>query len=239
METDETKQERAASEWIAPRWHLATVLLVVLGFAAMAALGAHSPGMTPPIRSEVLITGYLFAAVVEWLMAALVWLGVRRSGGLRGLIGGRWGSAGAVLRDIGIASLFLVGSNVVSALLVSLLRVDPGSAVRSMLPHSGTEAALFFLMALTAGICEETIFRGYLQRQFTAMMGNAGAAVALQGILFAVFHGNQGWRFMAIIAVDGWLLGALAYWRRSLRPGMIAHCLQDGMVGLLAPYIFK
>ena len=30
------------------------------------------------------------------------------------------------------------------------------------------------------------------------------------------------------------LFGILAEWRRSLRPGMIAHALQDGVVGLLA-----
>jgi hypothetical protein len=44
---------------------------------------------------------------------------------------------------------------------------------------------------------------------------------------------------MVIIAANGCLLGALAYLRRSLRPGMIAHFVQDGLVGLLAPYIFK
>jgi membrane protease YdiL (CAAX protease family) len=71
------------------------------------------------------------------------------------------------------------------------------------------------------------------------MLGNAGAAVVTQGILFAVFHGNQGLRFMVIIAMYGCLLGALAYWRRSVRPGMIAHFMQDGLVGLLAPYLFR
>jgi membrane protease YdiL (CAAX protease family) len=44
---------------------------------------------------------------------------------------------------------------------------------------------------------------------------------------------------MVIIAMYGCLLGALAYWRRSVRPGMIAHFMQDGLVGLLAPYLFR
>jgi hypothetical protein len=32
----------------------------------------------------------------------------------------------------------------------------------------------------------------------------------------------------------GWLLGLLAYWRKSLRPGMLAHGLQDSIGGLVS-----
>jgi uncharacterized protein len=34
--------------------------------------------------------------------------------------------------------------------------------------------------------------------------------------------------------VHGWLLGLLAYWRKSLRPGMLAHVLQNGVGGVVA-----
>lgn len=233
-------QDRLSSNLIAPRWHTLVVLLLILAFSAIGALGAHSPSMTPPIRPQVRVVGYMFAAVVEWLILAFVWFGIRlRNVSLRDLIGGQWSNWQAVVRDLGIVILFFIASNIISALLTGFLKVDPSQAVRGMLPHGGIEAALFLLMALTAGFCEEIIFRGYLQRQFAAMMGNAGAAVVTQGILFAVFHGNQGWKFMVIIATYGWFLGALAYWRRSVRPGMIAHFVQDGLVGLLARYLFK
>jgi membrane protease YdiL (CAAX protease family) len=233
-------QDRLSSDWIAPRWHLLVVLLAVLGFSALAALGAHSRNVTPHTPPQSMVSGYTFAMVVEWLMVVLVLIGIRlRNVSLRDLIGGRWSNWQAVVRDLGIAALFFIASNIVSAILTRLLKIDPGHAIRDMLPHSGTEVALFLLLALTAGICEEIIFRGYLQKQFTAMLGNAGAAVVTQGILFAVFHGNQGLRFMVIIAMYGCLLGALAYWRRSVRPGMIAHFMQDGLVGLVAPYLFR
>ncbi len=234
------QQERLSSKLIAPCWHTLLVLLAIFGFAAMAAFGSHSVQMTSPIKPEVRIAGFIFAAAVEWLILALVWFGIRqRNVSMRELIGGRWDRWQAVLRDLGIAVLFFIASNIVSGLLVRFLKVDPGSAVREMLPHGGAEAASYLLMVLTASICEEIIFRAYLRKQFTAMMGNAGAAVAAQGILFAIFHGNQGWKFMVIIAAYGCLLGALATWRSSVRPGMIAHFLQDGLVGVLAPYLFK
>jgi membrane protease YdiL (CAAX protease family) len=233
-------QNRPGSKLIAPRWHTLVVLLAILAFSVMAALGSHSPNMTPPIQPQVRVTGYIFVAVVEWLILAFVCFGIRkRNVSLREVIGGRWSNWLAVLRDLGIVVLFFIASNIVSALLTGFLKVDPGSAVRGMLPQGGMEAALYYLMALTAGFCEEIIFRGYLQKQFTAMMGNPAPAIAMQGILFTVFHGNQGWKFMVIIVTYGCFLGALAYWRRSLRPGMIAHFVQGGMVCLLAPYLFK
>ncbi len=233
-------QDHSTSGLIAPRWHTLLILLLVLGFSTAAALGAHAHGMTPPIPRQMVVAGYTFAMVMEWLMVTAVWFGIRlRKVGLRDLIGGRWNDCGAVLRDMGIALLFFLASNAVSALLTHLLKFDPGRAMRDLLPHGGVEASVYVSMALTAGISEEIVFRGYLQKQFTAMTGNAGAAVVAQGILFAIFHGNQGLKFMVIIAMYGWLLGALAYWRRSVRPGMIAHFMQDGLVGLLAPYLFK
>jgi membrane protease YdiL (CAAX protease family) len=38
---------------------------------------------------------------------------------------------------------------------------------------------------------------------------------------------------MAVITVFGCLFGLLAQWRRNLRPGMIAHFLQDSSALLL------
>jgi len=37
---------------------------------------------------------------------------------------------------------------------------------------------------------------------------------------------------MALIAALGALLGLLAVWRKSLRPGMFAHALTDAVSGL-------
>jgi membrane protease YdiL (CAAX protease family) len=44
---------------------------------------------------------------------------------------------------------------------------------------------------------------------------------------------------MLLIAVFGILFGLLAYWRRSLRPGMVAHFVQDGIAGVLARHLLR
>jgi CAAX protease family protein len=87
-------------------------------------------------------------------------------------------------------------------------------------------------LSLSAGFCEEIVFRGYFQRQIAAWTGSQTAAVILQGILFGILHGYQGVAACARIACFGVLYGLVATWRRSLRPGMTAHALTDVLSGI-------
>lgn len=177
----------------------------------------------------------------EWVMVAFIAYGVGRRGlRLRSLIGGSWARPLAALRDLGIALAFLivVGGGVLNG-LGYLLKAEPNQAIRNMLPQGPIEIILYLMMTLTAGFCEEVIFRGYLQCQFTAATQATAGGIVLQGIAFGASHGYQGWKFMLLIAVYGTLFGLLAQWRRSLRPGMIAHFLQDGIGGLLARHFLR
>jgi len=172
---------------------------------------------------------------MEWLMLAFIWLGLRiRKQRMRILLGENWGGPRQILRDLGIGVLFLVGSNIVLSLISHLLKAAPNAATLALLPHTPAEIAVFSLLTVTAGICEEMIFRGYLQRQFSVFFRSAAAGVVLQGIIFGASHGYQTPKFMLIILVYGVLFGLLAQSRRSLRPGMFAHFLQDLVTGIAA-----
>ena len=158
---------------------------------------------------------------------------------LRELIGGRWPSVRAVLGDLGIAVLYLIAANLVLAALGFLLKVTPSPGMRSIFPHGPAEVVTWVMLALTAGICEEILFRSYLQRQLAALTKSTAAGLMLQGVAFGAAHGYQGMRYMCIIAVYGCLFGLLAYWRRSLRPGMTAHFVQDAVGGLVGRHFLK
>jgi membrane protease YdiL (CAAX protease family) len=54
-------------------------------------------------------------------------------------------------------------------------------------------------------------------------------------MVFGISHGYQGGKQVATITVLGLLYGLLAWWRRSLRPGMLAHGWTDVFSGLLSP----
>jgi membrane protease YdiL (CAAX protease family) len=218
---------------IAPAWHTATLLLALLCFSVF---GARSGNL--PLMGYGRAAAYVLAMVFEWAIVAFVWFGLSRRGvPLRHLIGGTWPSAIAVLRDLAIAIGFLIISQVVLGGVQRLVKAVPNLAIRNMLPQSSGEVALFLMLAATGGFCEEVIYRGYLQRQFAALTKTTVGGIVLQGIAFGISHGYQGWKWMLIIAIFGSMFGLLAYWRGSLRPGMLAHFLQDGVSGLVARHL--
>jgi membrane protease YdiL (CAAX protease family) len=195
----------------------------------------------PPNR----LLAYVITMAAEWLIVAFIALGARSSGvSLRVLAGEFSPTWRSILRDLGLAIAYLIVANpmlqVLGIALGRLMRSAPNEAMKNILPHTGAEDAAFLLLALTAGICEELIFRGYLRLQCTAWTGNAAAGIALQGIAFGASHAYQGTIPMIVIAIYGCMFGWLAYWRKSLRPGMAAHFIQDGVGGLLlARFVVK
>lgn len=214
---------------VAPAWHTIVVLALMLGFSLVGATRKNLPGVGAHER----IPGYIAAIVLEWVTVAFIWYGVsRRNVRISELVGGRWQRPTAVLRDSGIAIGFLVVALLVLNGIGRLLKATPSQALRNMLPQSAAEIAVYLLVVLTAGFCEEVIFRGYLQRQFTALTRREWGGITLQAIAFGAGHGYQGWKYMLLIAVFGAMFGLLAYWRQSLRPGMLAHAIQDAIGGL-------
>jgi uncharacterized protein len=241
MSSSQTVPTEAGNEpthrTVAASWHTAIVILVLFG---LSLVGAKS-GSLPGVRTYGRAGGYALVMIIEWLTLAFIWYGVSSRGiSMSALVGGSWARTVYLRRDLGIAVGFVIicGVGVLNG-LGYLLKVGPNQAMRQMFPQTPTEIILWISMSMTAGFCEEVIFRGYLQRQFSALTRAATGGIVLQGIVFGAAHGCQGWKLMLLIAIYGSLFGLLAQWRHSLRPGIIAHFLQDGMGGLLARHLMS
>jgi len=185
------------------------------------------------------VRAYLVTLLLEWVVFGLVVAGVRRSGASVHLVlGDRWHSARQVLRDIGVAAGFWVVALALLWIFGRLLRVDAqGRNMQFIFPHGGAEIAMWMALSVTAGICEETIFRGYLQRQFMALTKSAPAGILLSAAAFGAAHAYQGFRMVILIGLLGAMLGILAYWRGSVRPGMIVHAWQDSLGGVVGSFM--
>jgi hypothetical protein len=107
------------------------------------------------------------------------------------------------------------------------------ASIQTLLPRGPIEIFLWIGVSISAGICEELVFRGYLQRQFEAWTHGIWIALILQAALFGISHGYQGVEACMKIAVFGGLYGLLALYRGSLRPGMMAHAWGDILGGIL------
>jgi uncharacterized protein len=222
---------------VAPAGHTAVVLFLMLG---LSYVGGHIdlPGM---VGTHGRAPSYLVVILTEWATVAFICWGLSRRGiRMSDLVGGSWARPVHLLRDLGlgIAFILIFGGAVLQG-LAYLLKVIPAQTMRAMMPQTQSEMILWVLMSLTAGFCEEVIFRGYLQRQFSALTHSLVGGILLQAIVFGLSHGYQGWKLMSIIAVYGACFGVLAHWRRSLRPGMLGHALQDSAGGLLAHFLMR
>jgi uncharacterized protein len=109
---------------------------------------------------------------------------------------------------------------------------QPDAAFRSMVPQGPEEAIAFLIVGLSAGFAEEFVFRGYLQKQLQSLFGNTLLASVVQVALFTQGHLYQGMARLIPVALIGALLTAVALWRKSLIPGMIAHGVGDSLTAI-------
>jgi membrane protease YdiL (CAAX protease family) len=208
-------------------------LLVVDGFLVYR--GTISAHQLRAIVNPNRIRMYSRTMLTEWLMFAFVILGVWLAGSpLATVVGERWRSLSRIFRDIGIGIAFTVVSTaIISMLGPHLPGIDPQSNIKFLLPHGAFEMTLWVALSISAGICEETLYRGYLQKQFMALTNNAAVGIILSAIAFGLAHSYQGLRGAILIGTEGAMLGALAYWCKTVRPGMISHAAKDSFAPLL------
>jgi membrane protease YdiL (CAAX protease family) len=90
------------------------------------------------------------------------------------------------------------------------------------------------MSAVSAGICEEVGFRGYMQQPIEQRSGVL-PAVLISSLFFMAVHLTKAWATLGMIPIvfgAGILLGLLAWSARSLLPGIVGHIVMD--IGLFA-----
>jgi membrane protease YdiL (CAAX protease family) len=133
-----------------------------------------------------------------------------------------------------IAAIFFAAT--VHASIVLLFRVVPfpTTAFRqgydfSFIPTLPLRWLAVVVSATSAGICEETGFRGYMQVPIEQRYG-APLAILISSIFFMVLHLTKSWATVGMVPIvfgAGILLGLLAWSAGSLLPSMIGHVVMD------------
>ena len=212
---------------IAPAWHTMVFIAIFVGLSVTGGFFQHAVKQQPQatVPSGNALSGYIFVVVFEWLLVLYVRMGVNKRGmRLRDLVGGRWVTPKDVIKDIALgAGLWAVWIGLMNAHVLG----GGTNAAQGLLPRGILESLVWIPVALSAGFCEEVAFRGYLQKQFQAITGRAGWAILFQSIVFGIGHLYEGMGQVGRITLFGVLFGLLALWRKSLRPGMVAHAWSD------------
>lgn len=216
---------------IASRRHTGRFLLIVCGIAVAGMLQARG---APPLPQTSRVPLYLSVVALQLLFLWFINKGIRPHGrSLFDLAGRRWRS----LKDGGMDLFLAIGLVVALRGINWLLRFAFGPSqakIGFLLPQSGPDMLLWIVVAVVAGVSEEIVYRGYLQRQLWSITRSLPVAVLTQTVIFAIAHMYQGWRAAALTAVYGLAFGILAAWRRSVVPSAIAHVVIDIIGGLTA-----
>lgn len=100
--------------------------------------------------------------------------------------------------------------------------------VDSLIPRTSKEKQWFALTALAAGICEETVFRGFLFYLLIKVFPLSSiSSVILVGLLFGTAYFYQGIKGIFKTALLGILFGFLFLVTNSLFPCILLHILFD------------
>lgn len=100
-----------------------------------------------------------------------------------------------------------------------------GSAA-PLLPHSCAENRIFKVVAVTAGVCEEILFRGFLLWYFADWTGTLGAVV-LSSLVFGFGHLYLGRAHVLKTTIAGVFFACLVLVCGSLWPAILIHAAMD------------
>jgi len=174
---------------------------------------------------------YVRTLIEEWVLAlAAVALSIaaRRSPGALWLappVG--WRAWAGFVPVLGYAALMLLQARTIGAKPAALTRLrDRLQPLRALIPHTPGELRLFGLLSVTAGICEEFFYRGYLVWVLAFWIGVLPAAIVSM-VAFGLAHGYQGGKFGFRAFGVGVVFGVMALVTRSALPGMILHAAID------------
>ncbi len=99
-----------------------------------------------------------------------------------------------------------------------------------LLPHDRREVSWWWALSVTAGICEEVVYRGFLIAVLAAAM-STWAAVLLAAFIFGLNHAYQGPKGILKTGLVGLVLGGLFALTGSLWAPMLVHVVMDLAAG--------
>jgi uncharacterized protein len=179
---------------------------------------------------------YLSSIVSLWVLALISVLVSRMSAFSASAIG----FFAVPLVPLALSALALTAAGIAVLFLFRAAGVREAPVLRDLLPRTAADRALFAVLSVSAGVCEEIAFRGFLLHALDTVTGSAILALLLSSGAFAVVHAYQ----QPLGALRAGLLGALLaaplLLGQPIYAPILAHVFLDLLSGLwLARYLIR
>jgi membrane protease YdiL (CAAX protease family) len=110
---------------------------------------------------------------------------------------------------------------------------DYAERIRRIAPFTTADWLWYVPLALSAGICEEFLYRGYALHIVAALTHSVALGVVLSTAAFGLAHAYQGWRGVVGTTLFGLFFALIVVFFGSLWPCMLGHALQDLIGGFI------
>ena len=188
-------------------------------------------------RPDARVKTYNWILITEWgLVAGLLgwWMLAGRNLASVGLVpaaeGWQWLAIG-----LGMAgTIFMIGQMFWITRRPEQLEKLRGQMgeLGNLAPQSPREDRLFVLVSITAGVCEEILYRGLLLAALSPVIGT-WSAVALTSVIFGLGHAYQGATGIAKTSLIGFIMALLTVFSGSLFMPILLHAVIDMTSGRL------
>lgn len=107
-----------------------------------------------------------------------------------------------------------------------------GKLAEKLVPRTPPEKGLAIFLVFTVAICEEFIYRGFVEGWFQGLTGSVAAGAVISAAFFALGHLYQGRRGMLMTFLVGLVLSGVRVWTASLVPCILIHFAVDLSAGV-------
>jgi uncharacterized protein len=193
----------------------------------------------PHIGSSERVSLYLSTVAFQWLAAAV-------AGWRAWAHGFAADQLGLSVPRLAVTAIMAVAGAAALATLqwLNLRRMGrPGARVpevlrimaRRILPQSAPEMVPFLALAITAGVCEEFLYRGFAIAVFTRVGLPGWIVIGASSLLFGLAHLYQGRGGFLGTTILGIVFGIARIAYHSLVPVMLWHIAVDVVAGIAGP----
>lgn len=161
----------------------------------------------------------IFVQIMTLLVPLAIWLGILRENVNQHLPCIRLGKLN-ILLIVGISLMLIPAMNVISGITTFFFPNEIGEIMQGMVQNHTLSLLLLMLLAVavTPAICEEVVFRGYLQSTYKNK--SFWTMALMNGLFFAVVHSPQQFFYCFVMGI---IFSYMVHTTRSIRAAVISH----------------
>lgn len=186
-------------------------------------------------RQNARMVAYRYTMIIQWSLVAVFvawWLAMGRDFQQArmgfGPAGWEWLAVGVGLVAVALTVIQAVGVLRDPAKQAEVR--DKAQELEVIIPRTEAEGNAFGFLSITAGICEEIIYRGLLLGALTAVVG-LWPAVAVSSVIFGLGHAYQGTTGILKTGLIGLVMALLTVFSGTIWIAALLHIVIDATSG--------